>query len=202
MKKSNTTERISKYIADERSDWMQQVEVSFRVRLNLVGDLVEQAQANHQRLTADDQFIQHQVPAVQEKPAPEPKVAKTTKTVKGLGERMLELAGLCRSADEGRGMLMRALESGAGLDKLREMITAQGGEGAVADDTGLLPQAGLLIPVTADQDGYIAAIYLPDRLAILQYIFFKYAHGNVVLQNIGEVIFLFGFQQAINGSGR
>ncbi len=26
MKKSNTTERISKYIADERSDWMQQVE--------------------------------------------------------------------------------------------------------------------------------------------------------------------------------
>lgn len=75
-----------------------------------------------------------------------------------LGERMLELAGLCSGAEEGREMLVRALESGAGLDKLREMIKAQGGEEAVADDTGLLPRAGLMIPVTADQDGFVAAI--------------------------------------------
>ena len=47
---------------------------------------------------------QHQVPAVQEKPAPEPKVAKTTKTVKGLGERMLE--NFTRSTASGAGYTM------------------------------------------------------------------------------------------------
>lgn len=75
-----------------------------------------------------------------------------------LGERMLELAGLCRTAEEGRGMLEKALESGAGLEKLREMILAQGGEGEVAYDTGLLPQASHMIPVRAEEEGYVEAI--------------------------------------------
>ena len=75
-----------------------------------------------------------------------------------LGERMLELAGLCRTAEEGRGMLEKALGSGAGLEKLREMIRAQGGESDIVTDTGLLPQAALTIPVKAEEDGYIEAI--------------------------------------------
>lgn len=75
-----------------------------------------------------------------------------------LGERMLELAGLCRDAAQGRRMLVSALESGAGLSKLREMIEAQGGEGAVTEDVSLLPQASQLIPVLAESEGYVSAI--------------------------------------------
>jgi len=36
-----------------------------------------------------------------------------------LGSHMLMLAGKCDTPDEGRAMLTEALESGAGLDKLR-----------------------------------------------------------------------------------
>lgn len=80
-----------------------------------------------------------------------------------LGAQMLLLAGLCRDGEEGRAMLQQALQSGAGLDKLREMIVAQGGDGAVADDTDLLPQAKYLIPVTAQEGGHVAGI---DALSI------------------------------------
>ena len=55
-------------------------------------------------------------------------------------------------------MLVRALESGAGLEKLRQMIEAQGGLGAVVDDTGLLPRSRLKVPVMAEDDGFVAAI--------------------------------------------
>ncbi len=75
-----------------------------------------------------------------------------------LGERMLLLAGLCASPEEGRAMLMKALRSGAGLSKLREMAEAQGGDGRVTEDTGLLPQAALSIPVTAAEDGFVQGI--------------------------------------------
>ena len=51
-----------------------------------------------------------------------------------------------------------ALESGAGLQKFREMIAAQGGDARVADDVGLLPRAKLVTAVPAARDGYVAAM--------------------------------------------
>ena len=47
---------------------------------------------------------QQQMPAVQTQPVKEPKVAKTTKTVKGLGERMLD--NFTRSTASGAGYTM------------------------------------------------------------------------------------------------
>lgn len=47
---------------------------------------------------------QHQMPTVQGQPVKEPKIAKTTKTVKGLGERMLE--NFTRSTASGAGYTM------------------------------------------------------------------------------------------------
>lgn len=55
-------------------------------------------------------------------------------------------------------MLLHALESGAGLEKLREMVEAQGGEGEAVTDVRLLPQAKLQIPVPAEEDGFVAGI--------------------------------------------
>lgn len=73
-----------------------------------------------------------------------------------LGSRMLIAAGLARDTKEGKARMQAALESGAGLEKLREMIMAQGGDGRVCDDVGLLPQAAHRIAVPAPRSGYIA----------------------------------------------
>ena len=52
--------------------------------------------------------------------------------------------------------MKRALESGAGLEKLKEMIAAQGGDAGVCDDVTRLPQAKYIVPVPAPHDGYVA----------------------------------------------
>ena len=75
-----------------------------------------------------------------------------------LGGQMLLAAGVAASRDEARRLLEQALESGAGLDKLREMIAAQGGDACVCDDTGLLPRARYILPVPALRDGYVCSM--------------------------------------------
>ena len=75
-----------------------------------------------------------------------------------LGAMMLVACGV--AADEGaaREALENALASGAGLEKLRRMIAAQGGDPRVCDDTGLLPQAARKIPVAAEKAGYVVSM--------------------------------------------
>jgi len=58
-----------------------------------------------------------------------------------LGEQMLLLAGLARSAPEARLQLEEALDSGAALAKFREVVIAQGGDPRVIDEPDRLPQA-------------------------------------------------------------
>ena len=75
-----------------------------------------------------------------------------------LGSHMLVLGGRTASTQEARALLLQALESGAGLDKLRAMITAQGGDASCVDDVKLLPQPALIREVKAGREGYIAAM--------------------------------------------
>lgn len=75
-----------------------------------------------------------------------------------LGGQMLLAAGLADSLEAAKEKMRAALESGAGLQKFREMIAAQGGDARVADDVGLLPQAKLVTAVPAARDGYVAAM--------------------------------------------
>ena len=72
-----------------------------------------------------------------------------------LGSYMLQLAGKADSDEQGRALLQAALESGRGLDKLRQMIRAQGGNPAVCDDVSLLPKAPVIRTVLCGQEGYI-----------------------------------------------
>jgi len=73
-----------------------------------------------------------------------------------LGSRMLIAGGIAKDVEDGKARMMEALQSGAGLAKLKEMITAQGGDGRVCDDLAYLPHAAYKISVPAPCDGYVA----------------------------------------------
>ena len=75
-----------------------------------------------------------------------------------LGSHMLMLAGAADTPAEGEEKLRRALESGAGLEKLRQMIRAQGGDPRVCDDLSLLPRAAVQRTVTVGREGWVAAM--------------------------------------------
>ena len=75
-----------------------------------------------------------------------------------LGAHMLVLGGAAGTVEEAHGKLVRALESGAGLEKFAEMIRAQGGNPAVTEDITLLPQANVVRPVFVRKHGFIAGM--------------------------------------------
>ena len=72
-----------------------------------------------------------------------------------LGGYMLLLAGKAETFEEGKDKMKAALESGAGLMKLKQMIAAQGGDPAVCDDVTRLPQARVTLSVTCGRGGYV-----------------------------------------------
>ena len=73
-----------------------------------------------------------------------------------LGSRMLVACGVASDVEDGKARMLHALESGAGLAKLKEMITAQGGDGRVCDELAYLPHAAYKISVQALASGYVA----------------------------------------------
>ncbi|MDD2648612.1 MAG: thymidine phosphorylase [Eubacteriales bacterium] len=73
-----------------------------------------------------------------------------------LGSRMLSLGGLAENDDEARKMLLERIENGAGIRKLKDMISAQGGDSSVCDDVSKLPQAKCALTLCARRSGYIA----------------------------------------------
>ena len=73
----------------------------------------------------------------------------------GIGGWMLKLAGITETAEEGEARMREAIASGAGLQKLREMIAAQGGNPAVCDDVSLLPQAAVIRSAVCGKAGYV-----------------------------------------------
>ena len=75
-----------------------------------------------------------------------------------LGAQMLIASGLADTEEEALDSLNLALDSGAGLKKLKEMIAAQGGDCRVCDDVNLLPKAPVIYPVKARKDGFLAHV--------------------------------------------
>ncbi len=75
-----------------------------------------------------------------------------------LGGYMLIMAGKAKEHSEAVRMLEAALESGAGLRKLKEMIAAQGGDPRVCDDVNLLPQAPVVKRVVCGREGWVAGM--------------------------------------------
>lgn len=71
---------------------------------------------------------------------------------------MVYAGGRADSIDEGREKAMQSLQSGAGLEKLRLMISGQGGDARVIEDEKLFPQPACSLEVKAAADGYISAL--------------------------------------------
>ena len=59
------------------------------------------------------------------------------------------------TAEAGEARMREAIASGAGLQKLKEMIAAQGGDPAVCDDVKLLPQAAVIRTAVCGKAGYV-----------------------------------------------
>jgi pyrimidine-nucleoside phosphorylase len=69
-------------------------------------------------------------------------------------ELMVELAGLPDAAAKVRA----ALDSGAAVEKFRQMVEQQGGDPRIVDDYSLLPDAPHATVIIAETDGYVADI--------------------------------------------
>jgi pyrimidine-nucleoside phosphorylase len=71
---------------------------------------------------------------------------------------MLLLAGKAETLDEAKAQATSARDDGRALAKFRAMVAAQGGNPRQVDDPSLLPQAKIVEPLRAPQDGTIAAL--------------------------------------------
>ena len=72
-----------------------------------------------------------------------------------LAARMVRLAGVAEDAGEAGRLVRRALESGAGLEKWREIVAHQGGDPRTVDDYRLLPSAPARHLVRAPRGGFL-----------------------------------------------
>ncbi|HTO02177.1 MAG TPA: thymidine phosphorylase [Opitutus sp.] len=84
--------------------------------------------------------------------------ADTTEVTYALGEQMLLLAKVAPTKEAAREQLKRAVESGAALEKFREMIVAQGGDARVIDDSAGLPQARYQEALAAPRAGRVSDV--------------------------------------------
>ncbi|UCG66319.1 MAG: thymidine phosphorylase [Deltaproteobacteria bacterium] len=79
-----------------------------------------------------------------------------------LGANMLLISGVVASRDEGINLVKHNIQTRRGLEKLGELIEAQGGNREVIENPGLLPQPRVKIEVEAACSGYVEKINALD----------------------------------------
>ncbi|MEQ9503215.1 MAG: thymidine phosphorylase [Deltaproteobacteria bacterium] len=75
-----------------------------------------------------------------------------------LGAEMLVLGGVADSLDDGKTRMRRAIADGRGLEKLRKVVQAQGGDPASLDARDKLPTAKHTQDVTIDRAGIVSRL--------------------------------------------
>ena len=75
-----------------------------------------------------------------------------------LGSCLLTGAGFAADFEEAEAQLREAVDSGRALDKLAELVSAQGGDAAAVYDTALLPCAPVQREVPSAEAGYVSRI--------------------------------------------
>ncbi|WP_291632371.1 pyrimidine-nucleoside phosphorylase [Clostridium sp.] len=79
-----------------------------------------------------------------------------------LGAHMLVLGEKAKDADEARKILVDIIKSGKGLEKLRELVVAQGGNPAYVDDPSIFPMPAIVEKVISNEVGYVKGIKADD----------------------------------------
>ncbi len=79
-----------------------------------------------------------------------------------LGSHMLILGNAAKDTDEAREKLEKIISSGEGLKKLKELITAQGGNSDYVDDLSLFEAPKIIEPVNSGCAGYVKNIKADD----------------------------------------
>jgi pyrimidine-nucleoside phosphorylase len=80
-----------------------------------------------------------------------------------LGSDMLFISGSAPSREKAKAGIAKNLTNQKGMDRLRKLIVAQGGDPSVLDNPSLLPQANTRVEVKSVGSGYVAAL---DALAV------------------------------------
>jgi pyrimidine-nucleoside phosphorylase len=75
-----------------------------------------------------------------------------------LSAQMLVLGSAATDIDRARDLYDELIASGAGIEKMRQIIRAQGGNWRVIDDYKLLPRAAEQKEILSSQSGYVKAI--------------------------------------------
>jgi pyrimidine-nucleoside phosphorylase len=75
-----------------------------------------------------------------------------------LGGEMLLMSGIASTKEAAKSIIAKNLATRKGLDKLAELIAAQGGDRAVIDNPSLLPQPGMKLEIASETSGYVTAI--------------------------------------------
>ncbi|MGJ0844325.1 pyrimidine-nucleoside phosphorylase [Clostridium tertium] len=75
-----------------------------------------------------------------------------------LGSYMLVCGKTARNFEEGKALLLKNINNGKGLEKLKEFVKAQGGDASLIDDTDKFPKAKYVVEVKATQSGVISKI--------------------------------------------
>jgi pyrimidine-nucleoside phosphorylase len=106
-----------------------------------------------------------------------------------LGAEMLVLVGAARSLEDARVRLRESVTSGRALETFARVVEAQGGNPAVIDDPGGLPQAQAVEVYRADRAGVVSAVE-PRRIgrAIVELGGGRTAVEDVVDPTVGFVI--------------
>jgi pyrimidine-nucleoside phosphorylase len=80
-----------------------------------------------------------------------------------LGGEMLLMSGVASTRETAKSIIAKNLANRKGLDKLAELVAAQGGDRSVIDHPDLLPQPALKLEIASETTGYVTAI---DALAV------------------------------------
>jgi pyrimidine-nucleoside phosphorylase len=75
-----------------------------------------------------------------------------------LGAHMLIAAGVTDDLETGINMLKQTINDGRAINKMREFIEAQGGDGEVVNNTELLPKASIIMDIIAEESGFVESI--------------------------------------------
>ena len=75
-----------------------------------------------------------------------------------IGSRMLTLAGLADDPADAAAKLIKTIHDGSALNKLAQLVEAQGGDHASVYDVSMLPKAPVQMDVLSDDSGYVRQI--------------------------------------------